>query len=399
MHAEPHLRRDLDRALIGGVCAGVADYLGWSALAVRLGLLAVVAASGFGVVLYPLAWALIPGQPGHSQTWRSRLLRWREAAAIIVFSVVVIYVAGRVGLWLGARIVWPLVLASCGLALIVRQAAASDWMADDGAERRAGWLPPTMWRRWPAGVLGSLLFIGATIFVLHAAGIMVETRRTLAATFVIVFAVSLVAAPYLLGLARRLTVERAQRIRSEERAEFAAHLHDSVLQTLALIQRRAADPAQVVGLARQQERELREWLLGATNGSDRPATLRAALEHVAQEIETRDAVRVETVTVGDCHIDDQLEALVAAAREALVNAAKFAGVGQIDIYAEVTEAGVEVFVRDRGTGFDPAAVPHDRQGIRRSIRERMERHGGSAVVRSAPGSGTEVELTVQRAAR
>jgi signal transduction histidine kinase len=399
MNEPAHLRRDLDRALIGGVCAGIGDYLGVDALAVRIGLLAIVAASGVGIVIYPLAWALIPAQPGRSQTWRSRLLRWREAAAIIVFSALVVFAAGRLGLWVGARIVWPLVLASCGLALILRQTAARDWIADDAAPQRAGRFPPALWRRWPAGVLGSLLFIGATLFVLHAAGIMAQTGRSLAATVVIAFILALVMGPYLLSLARRLSVERAQRIRSEERSEVAAHLHDSVLQTLALIQRRADDPSQVVGLARQQERELREWLLGTENGGARPETLRAALERAAQEIETRHAVLVETVTVGDCPLDDRLEAMVAAAREALVNAAKFSGVGQIDIYAEVSDGGIEVFVRDRGVGFDPAAVPDDRQGIRRSIQERMERHGGRASVRSAPGQGTEVELAVDHVPR
>lgn len=399
MQEPAHLRRDLDRALIGGVCAGIGDYLGVDALAVRIGLLAVVAASGVGIVIYPLAWALIPARPGRSQTWRSRLLRWREAAAIVVFSALVVFAGGRLGLWLGARIMWPIVLASCGLALILRQAAARDWIAEDTAGHRRGWLPPALWRRWPAGVLGSLLFIGATLFFLRGAGFMAETGRSLTATVVIAFALALVMGPYLLSLARRLSVERAQRIRSEERSEVAAHLHDSVLQTLALIQRRADDPSQVVGLARQQERELREWLLGAENGGARPATLRAALERTAQEIETRHAVRVETVTVGDCPLDDRLEAMVAAAREALVNAAKFSGVAQIDIYAEVSDGRVEVFVRDRGTGFDPDGVPDDRQGIRRSIHERMERHGGHASVRSAPGSGTEVELAVEHVPR
>jgi signal transduction histidine kinase len=217
-------------------------------------------------------------------------------------------------------------------------------------------------------------------------------------TAVLVVALALVVAPYLLGLARKLTVERMQRIRSEERAEMGAHLHDSVLQTLALIQRRADDPAEVIGLARRQERELRDWLLARDGTVGAPTSLRAGLEQVAQETEATHAVRVETVVVGDCPLDERLEALIAAAREALVNAAKFAGAAQIDIYAEAGAEVVEVFVRDRGIGFDPEAIPADRQGIRRSIRERMARHGGMACVRSAPGQGTEVELTIERVA-
>lgn len=177
---------------------------------------------------------------------------------------------------------------------------------------------------------------------------------------------------------------------------MAAHLHDSVLQTLALIQRHAEDPAQVVGLARAQERELRHWLLGRADPGDEPGSLRAGLERAAHDVEARHSVRVETVVVGDCPLDVRIGSLVAAAREALTNAAKFAQVAQVDLYAEAGDERVEVFVRDRGVGFDPATVPDDRQGIRSSIRQRMDRHGGQAFVRSAPGQGTEVELAMQR---
>jgi signal transduction histidine kinase len=245
-------------------------------------------------------------------------------------------------------------------------------------------------------VLGTVLVIGATVAFLRAVGILGYSGRVFLETSVLVLALGLVVAPYLLGLARRLTLERTQRIRSEERAEMAGHLHDSVLQTLALIQRRADDPAQVIGLARQQEQELRDWLL-ARDGTGAPATLRAGLERSAREIEAVHPVRVEVVVVGDCSLDQRLVALVAAAREALTNAAKFAGVEQIDIYAEAGDERVEVFVRDRGVGFDPERVPPDRQGIRRSIRERVTRHGGAVTVRSAPGEGTEVELAIGRA--
>jgi signal transduction histidine kinase len=212
----------------------------------------------------------------------------------------------------------------------------------------------------------------------------------------VVAALSLVIAPYLVTMGRRASLERAQRIRSEERAEMAAHLHDSVLQTLALIQRRADDTAAVVALARRQERELRDWLLSREAATPEAQTLRAALGLLAEEIEAMHAVKVEIVVVGDCALDEHLVGLVAAAREALINAAKFAGVTQIDLYAEATPERVDLFVRDRGVGFDAAQVAPDRQGIRRSIHERMARHGGRATVRSAPGAGTEVELAMER---
>jgi signal transduction histidine kinase len=189
----------------------------------------------------------------------------------------------------------------------------------------------------------------------------------------------------------RLAVERTARIRSQERAETAAHLHDSVLQTLALIQRRSDDAAEVTALARRSERELRTWL-GGGRPSGAPRCFADAVAAAAAEIEGAHHVTVEVVTVGDAPLDDDLGALVAAAREALVNAAVHAGVGEVAVYAEAGGAAAEIFVRDRGVGFDPSAVPADRRGIAESIHGRLHRHGGSAEIRSAPGRGTEVQL-------
>jgi signal transduction histidine kinase len=170
----------------------------------------------------------------------------------------------------------------------------------------------------------------------------------------------------------------------------AAHLHDSVLQTLALVQRRADDPREVAALARRQERELRAWL----NESRPTGTFATALDAAASEVEGDHHVPIEVVTVGDAPLDDRTAALVAAVREALVNASKFAGPEPIAVYAEVEDGRFEVFVRDRGPGFDPEAVPADRRGVRDSIVGRMERHGGTATVHSRPGQGTEVELVL-----
>lgn len=207
-------------------------------------------------------------------------------------------------------------------------------------------------------------------------------------------------------LAAALADERAERLRSQERAETAAALHDSVLQTLALLQRRADDPAAVVTLARSEERALRAWLAGAgspqgSGGSPGPRTgpvgsFSAAVTAAAAEVEGRFGVRVDVVTVGEADLDDDLAALVAAAREAMANAAEHAGVAEVACYAEVADGRASVFVRDRGCGFDPTAVPADRRGLAESIVGRVERRGGTAAIRTSPGEGTEVELALPR---
>ncbi len=183
-------------------------------------------------------------------------------------------------------------------------------------------------------------------------------------------------------------------MRTQERADLAAHLHDSVLQTLALIQKNATDAPTVARLARSQERDLRAWLFESTPAGDR--TLAGALREVVREIEDTYGVDVELVTVGDVDLDEELSPLVAAAREAVTNAARHAGTPTVDIYAEVSPDRVEVFVRDRGRGFDPEVVPADRQGVRNSILDRMSRHGGTAEIRSTPETGTEVRLQLPR---
>jgi len=202
---------------------------------------------------------------------------------------------------------------------------------------------------------------------------------------------SVIFAPWIVRLARSLTEERAERIRSQERAEVAAHLHDSVLQTLALMQRRAGGPTEVAALARRQERELRAWLTGRP-APGQAAQLAPALEAAAAEIEETHGVPVEVVVVGDRGLDPGVEAVVAAAREAMTNAAKFGGGSPVDVYAESGGNGLHVFVRDRGPGFDPESVSPDRRGVRDSIVGRMERHGGQVRISSSESTGTEVEL-------
>jgi signal transduction histidine kinase len=224
----------------------------------------------------------------------------------------------------------------------------------------------------------------------------------LAGLLVVIIAIVILLGPWWLRIARDLVLERQARTRAEERADLAAHLHDSVLQTLALIQRRADQPQQVIQLARAQERELRSWLFDglAPGSADGPGTtLAGGVRLIQQEVEAQHGITVEAVTVGDCELDDDLNALLAAAREATVNAAKWSGAPSVALFAEVEPAEVVVFVRDRGRGFDPQAVPADRKGLAESIHARIARHGGSATVRSVPGEGTEVSLMMPRDAR
>ncbi len=222
-----------------------------------------------------------------------------------------------------------------------------------------------------------------------------------AAVLVTVTGLGLILGPWIWRLARQLADERRERIRSEERTELAAHLHDSVLQTLALIQR-AGEPQEMVSLARGQERELRAWLYGQSrgdgelrgrNGAD---ALSAALDEVAARVERLHRVAVETVVVGDCPMDDRLRALVDAAGEAMNNAAKHSGARAVSVYAEVGPEAVNLYVRDEGRGFRPARLLPDRRGIAQSIRGRMDRHGGTALITSEPNEGTEVHLRLPR---
>ncbi len=244
--------------------------------------------------------------------------------------------------------------------------------------------------------LGAALIVGAALVFLWLNGALVPDRDVLLAVLVVMTALALILAPWWLRLARGLTEERAERIRTQERAELAAHLHDSVLQTLALMQKRAEDPREVAALARRQERELRAWLNAGSRRSDSgaPASLASALEAAVVEIEDAHGVPVELVAVGDRRLDERAEALVAATREAVLNAVKFAPDAAISVYAEMEGDRAEVFVRDRGPGFDLAAIPPDRRGLRESVLGRMERHGGHAAIHTRPGEGTEVELVM-----
>jgi len=387
------LRRYPDRGLLGGVCAGLAQRLDMDVMVVRA-VMAMVVVAGIGVAIYVLAWALIRVAPESEGVPRPRGA-WREAVLIVVVVGAALIGLRRAGLLVDDRILWPLVMGSCGLALVWRPTFA---FSATGAGRRS-LSPREVARRLgrvdlPRLVIGAVLVAFAGASLLHGLGVLHSLGRALGAVAIVATMLGLLVAPWLVRMARTLASERSARIREQERAEVAAHLHDSVLQTLALIQKRAGDPREVAALARRQERELRDWLheRPAPNGHDSVAR---ALERVAAEVEELHGVAIEVVTVGDRPLDGSLEAMVQAAREAMTNAAKFAACERVDLYAEVEDGRVEMFVRDRGVGFELAEVPPDRRGVRDSIVARMERHHGSAVVRSKPGEGTEVELSME----
>jgi signal transduction histidine kinase len=394
------LRRDRDAGWIGGVAAGIARRFGIDVSLVRLTFVVAAAAGGLGFAAYGLGWLLIPA--GDSRPARHRI-RSGRASVEVALGTGLLLVAGlltvrALGIWFSDAIVWPLVLIAAGGALIWRQS-----MGDEPASVEEPPAPPQdvvveEGRRAAIAVsrtgLGIVLVIAAGFVFLQTTGALGAARDVLLAVIAAVVVLGVIFAPWIVRLLRSLTEERAERIRSQERAEVAAHLHDSVLQTLALMQRRVEDPREVAALARRQERELRAWLNGRRAAGD--ATVASALEGAAAEVEEAHGVPVEVVAVGDAPLDPGAEALVAAAREALVNAAKFAGESPVALYAEVAPGRIEVFVRDRGPGFDPAAVPDDRRGVRESIVGRMERHGGRATVHTAPGAGTEVELVLER---
>jgi phage shock protein PspC (stress-responsive transcriptional regulator) len=400
------LRRNRAGAVLGGVCAGLGPRMGIDPLVLRVGFVVATVAGGIGLALYLACWILIPADPVPDDRRFARVLgrreSWQVAGGIVLLTLSALLLVRAWGIWLGDAVVWPLVLASGGGALIWRQSQGAEVVATPPQELAkpgggAGRARRGLRLARPSlGIvtLGAALVIGAALVFLWLNGALVPNRDVTLAVFVVVTALALILAPWWLRLGRGLTEERAERIRTQERAEMAAHLHDSVLQTLALMQKRAGDPREVAALARRQERELRAWLNGRR--ADGEATVATLLEAAAAEVEEAHGVPVEVVAVGDAPLDPRAEALVAAAREALVNAAKFAGDGPVALFAEVDPERIEVFVRDRGPGFDPAAVPADRRGVRESIVGRMQRHGGRAVVHTAPGAGTEVELVLRR---
>ncbi len=392
------LRRDRDAGLVGGVCAGLGRRLGLDPLLVRVAFVA-AATTGVGFVVYAALWIAVPAEDA-GEAAPDRRLPARGAIevglGVGLLTASVLLAFRGLGLWLSDAIVWPVVLVAAGGALIWRQSAGRPLAPEPAAPSPVAAPAADRATTVSRTGIGAALVIAAGLVFLRATGALGAVRDAVLVTLVVAAVLGVIFAPWVLRLGRSLTAERASRIREQERAEMAAHLHDSVLQTLALVQRRADDPREVAALARRQERELRGWLAGRVPEGGTPR-LGAALEAVASDVEHDHGVAVDVVAVGDAPLDERGEALVAAAREAVVNAAKFGGGSVVSVFAEAGDDRLSVFVRDRGRGFDPDAVPADRRGVRESIAGRMARNGGTAIVRSRPGQGTEVELQLPRA--
>lgn len=335
---------------------------------------------GIGLVMYGVLW--LSAQETDEPTPPPRPGAAIDSAAILATTAGFGLLCRHFGYWAGDVVALP--------ALVVAAAAALVGGRDDATRGLRS-------RGWPFRMaLGaSLVAVGGTVSA-GVAGGWGNVGRSAVGAVVLMAGIAFIAWPWLGRLSNDLALERRERIRNQERADLATHLHDGVLQTLALIQRRAHDPREVRSMARRQERELRAWLFEPTAPSPEESVT-ALLRRELAAVEDDHRVRVEVVSSGDAPVDDASRALVAAGREAVVNAARHARVETIDVFLEADPTSVELFVRDRGVGFDPDAVGKDRHGLAESIRKRVERAGGTAVVRSAPGEGTEIELRVPRA--
>jgi signal transduction histidine kinase len=375
---------------------------------VRIGFVLLSIASGVMVFVYAVAWLMIPME-GEDANIGSRAINDRRgirtiAAILIPLMIAVQFITSSLHVPFIGFVGWPTFLGVGVVILIWRNANASEKaFIDSDVVPLLGADTHGRGRRWLIVRVVAGVLIGAAGIVLLVEGhTTVAKLRPVGGAALVIAASVVIFGPWWLSLVRDLIAERQARALAEERAQMAAHVHDSVLQTLALIQRSSDDPQNVVRLARAQERELRAWLFEGrppgTIGED--ATMLAEGVGVLQrQVEGDHGIAVQVVMVGDCELDDALRALLDAAREATVNAAKWSGADQVSVYAEVETDTVMLYVRDRGRGFDPDAVPDDRQGIAQSICARMQRFGGSAVVRSAPGEGAEVQLSMPRRER
>jgi signal transduction histidine kinase len=390
--------------VLAGVCGGLSQSTGIDVTIIRIAFVLLTLGSGVGILVYALAWLLLP-LDGETTNILSRAVNDRRGIrlviAIIPALIVVEVVAAGLHIAYIGTFGWPVFVAGGVIILIRRNASEKErvWINDDlmpmlhtdGEHHRRSALLARI-------TVGIALGLGG-VLVLVLGHTTSAALRPLGGALLVIAALVVVFGPWWLSLVRDLMAERQARARAEERAQMAAHVHDSVLQTLALIQRSSDDPQAVVRLARTQERELRSWLFegrlpGAISAS--AATLTEGIGLLQRQVEADHGSTVQAVVVGDCTLDDRLRALLDASREATVNAAKWSGAAEVSVYAEVEPGAVMVYIRDRGRGFDPEAVSADRQGIANSIRARMARFGGTVLIRSSAGNGAEVELSMPR---
>ena len=380
--------RSRDDALFSGVAGGIGERLGVDPVIVRIAFVVLSYSGAVGVVAYLAAWS-ISLDPRDPRAPRPREKSVSQAVAFGSIIVGIALVLRSAGLWLGDPVGVPLLIAAIGAGVVY---------GGTGREGRPRWRPASF-REAPLGrpslvslLLGGGLVVGGVVWFLTINRSFQGIYAVVLAVGVTVVGLAIVFGPWAYRMLNQLGDERRERIRSEERSELAAHLHDSVLQTLALIQRNAASPRKMASLARRQERELRAWLYGAPTASQ-SGRLESAVHEMADGIEEAYEVSVEVVVVGDCPLEDRTTALVHACREAATNAARHSGSEEISVYVECEPGQVTAFVRDRGKGFD-RSVEHDGRGIRDSICGRIERQGGTVSITTAPGEGCEVQISM-----
>lgn len=386
----PRLERSRSDRWIAGVAGGIGHHIGVEPNVVRVALVVLSFAAGFGLVVYVLTWLLAPLEAEtdgvETPPRRIRLPSLGRAVGIGLVIAGILALLWILGLWFQGNLAWPVVLGAIGFAVL--------WARGDGSGGR--WNLETIGAPLsPARfAIGAFLIVAGMGVFLAASTSLDAVGNVLLAMIVALVGAALLAGPWVWSMGRQLVEERSSRVRSEERAEMAAHLHDSVLQTLALIQRSQSE-REMSSLARTQERELRAWLYGRAPELA-GVRLRDAIDSMAGRIERQHQVSVEAVVVGDAEMDERLRSLVNACAEAVANAAVHSGSTAISLYVEVEDDEVTAFIRDHGAGFDPATVPSDRRGIADSIVGRMERHGGTATITSRPGTGTEIVLKLPR---
>jgi len=401
------LYRDPNNRVVAGVAAGIAAHLGAPVLVMRIVFVVLATFDGLGAVMYAIFWAVLP-RPAQAPEKPRNVVQLLSFVALGAGMIVIgIQTTGRSGLQVALG--WLVALVALGAGIIWHQADPKRRERWSAQVPQMPWLGAAMDNDRQSYLLrflgGGVLIVGGTIGAIVVGVPFFSDAGTDSIVLGLVFAlvalagVALALAPLLWRMFSQLRIEREARlaerearIRETERAELAAMIHDQVLHTLALIQRNAGDVKAVLRLARGQERSLRSWLYkSAASPNER---LTAAMEEIAAEVEDTYAIVVETVVVGDIEVDEQVAALIAAAREALVNAARHAKVPTVSLFAEVEEEEISVFVRDRGAGFDMSTVEDDRHGVKGSIIGRMKRHGGKAEIRTEIGNGTEVRLTM-----
>lgn len=365
--------RPQHRRVIGGVAAGIAEHSDIPVVVVR----AIFVIAGLfyflGVFAYLILWRFLPLQESDEPQDKNDLI---QGISLLMLGVAAAMLLEATQFGLPILFELPIGIAVIGVAVVWRQ-------LDDAPKRSTSQTVAQF-------LIGFAVLATAAIYFLSQ-----NTDLSLLAEAIGVVVVATVGLTIILGtwvtrVVAQLGAERAERSKAEARAEIAAHLHDSVLQTLVLLQKNAADRNAVSTLARKQERELREWLYGS--GRQESDSMSGLLKTTAAEVENDYGVVIEVVVVGDGEVNERRYALVQALREAMVNAAKHAKSKRIDVFAEINEDGVESFVRDRGIGFEPDAVAEGRHGISHSIIERMKRHGGEVKIQSTVGEGTEIQI-------